>query len=285
VPAPACPRCAYDLSGAVATWDASCPLTGTCSECGLGFSWPDIFHISAASPWYIEDGRASPRRFLLTSLAAFRPRLLWRECNRRLESRLHRVALLALLWAIALHASVYLLAITRGHNYTTTPPRFAESAPLWLWPYKATYEFPVAGRPSTFYEETISPSIIIAAGFWLSSAAWILLLVRIRRPRIAMATMLRATFLSASLVFVAFWLQAAVMLAVTYLNAQNIPIPDPVMFIAFYASLAAWPIILCLWWQQALELHAHHPRASRLALYEFLLSILTTIAAIVIAES
>lgn len=43
MPAPACPRCAYDLSGAVATWQDSCPLTGLCPECGLDFEWTDIF--------------------------------------------------------------------------------------------------------------------------------------------------------------------------------------------------------------------------------------------------
>lgn len=46
MPTPTCPRCGYDLSGPVATWDEAghCPLQGTCSECGLVFRWFDVFN-------------------------------------------------------------------------------------------------------------------------------------------------------------------------------------------------------------------------------------------------
>ncbi|MCB9846014.1 MAG: hypothetical protein H6811_08525 [Phycisphaeraceae bacterium] len=42
--APSCPRCGYDLSGQVATWETRCPLTGVCSECGLDLSWTEVMH-------------------------------------------------------------------------------------------------------------------------------------------------------------------------------------------------------------------------------------------------
>ena len=35
-----CPRCGYDLRGAIATWTEQCPLHGTCAGCGLQFAWP-----------------------------------------------------------------------------------------------------------------------------------------------------------------------------------------------------------------------------------------------------
>lgn len=41
---PTCPRCSYDQSGAVAAWTDSCPIRGTCPECGLTFDWRDVFH-------------------------------------------------------------------------------------------------------------------------------------------------------------------------------------------------------------------------------------------------
>lgn len=41
---PTCPRCGYDLAGAIATWTDSCPMTGTCSECGLHLHWPDVIN-------------------------------------------------------------------------------------------------------------------------------------------------------------------------------------------------------------------------------------------------
>jgi len=56
--APSCPSCGYDLSGAVASWTESCPLTGTCSECGEHLDWPQV--VTAADrelPWFIEHGK------------------------------------------------------------------------------------------------------------------------------------------------------------------------------------------------------------------------------------
>lgn len=39
---PRCPRCGYDLSGAVEAWRDCCELRGVCPECGLGFAWADV---------------------------------------------------------------------------------------------------------------------------------------------------------------------------------------------------------------------------------------------------
>lgn len=44
LPRPTCPRCNYDLSGITQSWTDTCPLTGTCSECGLSFDWPALFN-------------------------------------------------------------------------------------------------------------------------------------------------------------------------------------------------------------------------------------------------
>lgn len=53
-----CPRCGYDVSGVVPTWTESCPLEGTCSECGLTFAWVDIFRPDRVAPaWSFEHGR------------------------------------------------------------------------------------------------------------------------------------------------------------------------------------------------------------------------------------
>ena len=44
---PSCPCCGYDQSGAIAAWNhaasRSCPLRGTCSECGAELWWGDVF--------------------------------------------------------------------------------------------------------------------------------------------------------------------------------------------------------------------------------------------------
>ena len=45
---PTCPRCGYDQTGAIASWNRedspSCPLRGRCSECGLEFRWHDVIY-------------------------------------------------------------------------------------------------------------------------------------------------------------------------------------------------------------------------------------------------
>ncbi len=52
---PICPKCGYDQSGEAATWTDSCPIAGTCPECGLGFDWADVFEPSRVHlPWYVE---------------------------------------------------------------------------------------------------------------------------------------------------------------------------------------------------------------------------------------
>ena len=37
-----CPRCGYDLGGVVAIFRDSCPLEGTCSECGMALRWGEV---------------------------------------------------------------------------------------------------------------------------------------------------------------------------------------------------------------------------------------------------
>lgn len=55
LPAPQCPRCGYDQSGAAAAWTDSCPLRGRCPECGLEYAWSDIMDTHRHDlPWLHE---------------------------------------------------------------------------------------------------------------------------------------------------------------------------------------------------------------------------------------
>jgi hypothetical protein len=57
-----CPRCGYDLRGAVATWGDTCPMTGICTECGLSFEWAELFSAAFAMPrWCVEAADPRPR--------------------------------------------------------------------------------------------------------------------------------------------------------------------------------------------------------------------------------
>jgi len=52
---PICPKCGYDQSGEIATWEAECPVDGTCPECGFEFAWADVMNPSrVVLPWYVE---------------------------------------------------------------------------------------------------------------------------------------------------------------------------------------------------------------------------------------
>ena len=50
-----CPRCGYDLRGAMELWYESCPIFGVCSECGLSFEWADLLSTKRVRPrWNVE---------------------------------------------------------------------------------------------------------------------------------------------------------------------------------------------------------------------------------------
>ncbi len=106
-----CPRCGYDLRGAVQTWTDACPLAGRCAECGLEFSWREVL-LEATHPRLFEhQWRRRPIRSLIWTLwTVLRPWRFWREV--RLVNRVRlRPALVVVLAAAAL-----LLALVYGQG-------------------------------------------------------------------------------------------------------------------------------------------------------------------------
>lgn len=108
---PLCPRCGYDQSGACATWQAQCPLEGTCPECGLRFEWADVFNFNRRPlPWLYEH---KPR---------WSPGLLraWRSWGRTIlptrfwsaVSLTHRTSSAVWLWPVVLFASMIFIGGT-----------------------------------------------------------------------------------------------------------------------------------------------------------------------------
>lgn len=54
-----CPRCGYDLAGAVDAWTDRCPVSGTCPECGTVSPWRDVFDPSRVEiRWLVEHARS-----------------------------------------------------------------------------------------------------------------------------------------------------------------------------------------------------------------------------------
>jgi hypothetical protein len=90
-----CPRCGYDLRGAIGTWTEQCPLHGTCAECGLQFVWAEVLHPEKFEPqWCVEF---APRRGILfraslaTFIRSFWPFGFWRALRMSMPIRWRRL--------------------------------------------------------------------------------------------------------------------------------------------------------------------------------------------------
>lgn len=162
-----CPRCGYDVSGVVPTWKESCPLDGTCSECGLKFPWADLFAPDRLHPhWSFEHARKKRVLSLLgTIVRTARPGLLWKQLRLAAPVRPARLAVLVATVALATHlltagAAAKLYGPLRwppgwawtGTNWArTTGTPWREVCLFLAWPYSETlYWFRVVGPFSVF---------------------------------------------------------------------------------------------------------------------------------------
>ncbi|MGD9689282.1 MAG: hypothetical protein AB7K52_08270 [Phycisphaerales bacterium] len=106
---PLCPRCGYDQSGAIATWDAQgyCPLRGRCTECGLDFEWEDVLRAERLRlPWFFEHAQGGFRSLFSvfqTLVRALHPRAFWGAVRVELRVSPWRAAAWLLLLAGMLH--------------------------------------------------------------------------------------------------------------------------------------------------------------------------------------
>src|SRR6185369_13902164 len=119
LPAPkhVCPRCGYDVSGPVPTWSESCPLGGTCSECGLTFAWVDIFRPDRIAPaWSFEHARERlPARWFETVGRALAPSVFWSRV--RLGARLRHGRLMEIALPLLLLGCVVSMACGTRWGY------------------------------------------------------------------------------------------------------------------------------------------------------------------------
>lgn len=116
---PTCPRCGYDLRGALATWNDTCPLDGTCTECGLHLDWAHVLRPGKFAPaWCVEF---APRRgfgpaCVSTFGRSFRPWRFWSALKMSMSlGRRRLVAYVALLIlpVLVAYASVQTVAAIR----------------------------------------------------------------------------------------------------------------------------------------------------------------------------
>lgn len=112
VDTPTCPKCGYDLSGAVRSWTDRCPTKGVCSECGLEFNWGVLLLPLMHGTIELLDSATRPNVHCLlhSVLRCYRPWKLWPEAVLGDHFRLRRTVLVALVGAMATHAMLLLLA-------------------------------------------------------------------------------------------------------------------------------------------------------------------------------
>ena len=95
-----CPRCGYDLRGAVDAWTECCPMTGRCAECGLQFAWADLLSQRCRVPtWSVEHPNRVlpyPWRCCKTLVVTFAPWRFWKSIRMTHQPRWGRLALYCL---------------------------------------------------------------------------------------------------------------------------------------------------------------------------------------------
>lgn len=112
--APQCPRCGYDQSGVIASWERaqppSCPLQGTCSECGLEFWWRDVLRPHWGQvPWLYEHKkrwRVGFRRAWGTWRRTMMPRRFWSQVPLTAQVRPVRLVLWLVVLLVPLQAAL-----------------------------------------------------------------------------------------------------------------------------------------------------------------------------------
>lgn len=141
----ACPRCGYDQAGAIASWHDSCPLIGTCSECGLTFEWRRLYAGEGLAPeWSFEHGELTFHRFVGTVLRGMLPWLLWRGVPIECPVRPWRLVLLVLAFLPLVHVMVSSAVLTidppSGSKFGTSPAAqvIAENIEAAVMPYFLT---------------------------------------------------------------------------------------------------------------------------------------------------
>lgn len=127
IPAPACPRCGYDLSAATFGWSEACPLDGRCSECGLEFGWNEILRPNAMPRRWIEGARGFRETviaILLLPFVSLAANWLFRKIRLGQEGRPRRLWLCLLLPILLIHGFgvVAVVASLFGAGSRTGPP-------------------------------------------------------------------------------------------------------------------------------------------------------------------
>ncbi len=125
-----CPRCGYDLSGAVDSWTERCPVEGVCSECGLQYEWRNVLNPMLTVPrWSFEHAKSrSLRAGARSVLMSLRPRRLWRSLQLQHPVQSRRLWILLVVACLGIHlTSVAGASLAAARNMSRARGMFALS--------------------------------------------------------------------------------------------------------------------------------------------------------------
>jgi hypothetical protein len=119
---PICPKCGYDQSGEIATWESLCPIEGRCPECGLSFEWADVINPNRVElEWYIEHAKSKwdlLRRTVPTLWYLLIPNRYWSRMRMESPRSMKTYLLWILMMMFVLHFISSVAQIWSMYNYT-----------------------------------------------------------------------------------------------------------------------------------------------------------------------
>jgi hypothetical protein len=251
IPIPECPRCGYDLSGAVAAWKESCPLDGTCSECGLPFAWGDVLSTRFLGPnWSYEHAvRPSAARWLRTLWRSLLPWTLWSRLGLAHAIQLPRLAGLAFGAFLLVHVSAVVLAM---YSYSVQDPAWWLARDLArqvlvrvIWPYGAEVWFGTVVLDPFLVPQLIA--VLLPAA--LMPAGMLVLAQSFRMARMRRIHLLRGLCYSAPTCAIGIWVMTTAMYCLGLAEQLNL-IPNDgatrdLILTGIVYSFAPW---LAAWW-------------------------------------
>ncbi len=281
--AAACPRCGYDLRGAVAGWAECCPLAGTCTECGLELEWGLLLNPALQCPrWCVEYSNGAwglPRRAARTLVRSFRPWSFWRALRMTDEIRWRRLAGYVAVLAVGLYAAftvahtVLAYGVVGGVSwklYTST----GTIGPVTVGWYDCILAglTPLSGSAiggatessfgivTSYWNTVLVLGAVLGAGHWMCAAGFVALPLSLRMARVRFAHVHRIALYGMALLLPPILLRLAG-IALSHQTSLGITAAGDLLNDA--ADWCAWAVIPAeiAWWSVATGCYLRMPHA------------------------
>ncbi len=288
-----CPRCGYDVSGVVPTWAESCPLQGTCSECGLVYEWVDVFRPERIYPaWSFEHARQGRSRALVRTIARIpTPGRLWRQMKLAAPVRVESLVLIAALAMIIGHVLVVGIRLGLSHRElwqvvrmrvgptgaatSTTVFDWNALAMMALWPY------------SRGWDRLVGPlGLVLVVWAFLSPLPFFVLQQTMSRSKVRRAHLLRGWAYFLVMVCLILVGDALFMAVPTYVTGGTSVSPIWMLWVVLGLALFLGAAVLMVrWWWLFASAYLRLPRAPAVTAVMLAISLLGSVVVCLLLDS